>query len=79
MSIDGAVTKSLWCPTAIYRPRGKKLGAPWLLVAPPQNLPLLQVPEPRQRENIWSSSKEGQATRGNGASEKGSFTSPQCK
>ena len=37
VSIDGAVTKSPWCPTTIYRPRGKKLGAPWLLVAPPQS------------------------------------------
>ena len=37
------------------------------------------TPEPRQRENIWSSSKEGQAAMGNGVSKKGSFTSPRCK
>ncbi|XP_061281791.1 spermatogenesis-associated protein 31A6-like isoform X2 [Bos javanicus] len=47
--------------------------------SPAQSTHLPWVPEPRQRENIWSSSKEGQATRGNGASKKGSFTSPQCK
>ena len=51
VSIDGAVTKSPWHPTTIYRPRGKKLEARWFLVAPPQGLPLLQLPEPRQREN----------------------------
>ena len=37
--------RSPWHPTTIYRPRGKKLGARWLLVAPPQSLP--STPAPR--------------------------------
>ena len=62
-----------WRPTTVKRPRGKNLEAWWLLVAPPQSLPLLQLPEPRQKENTLSSSTEGQAPRDSGASEQGSF------
>ena len=69
VSMDGAVTKEPLASHHNYRPRGRKLGVS----------PLLQLSEPRLCEATWSSSTEGQAPRGSGASEQGSFTSPQCK
>ena len=36
--------RSPWHPTTIYKHRGKKLGARWLLVAPPQSLPSMPAP-----------------------------------
>ena len=69
VSMDGAVTKEPLASHHNYRPRGRKLGVS----------PLLQLSEPRLCEATWSSSTEGQAPRDSGASEQGSFTSPQCK
>lgn len=50
-------SKSPGVPSLPTGPGGKKLGAWGLLVVPSQSLPLLWLPEPRQRENMWSSSK----------------------
>ena len=46
---------------------------------PTPESPLYSSSQSPDRGNPWSSSTEGQAARGDGASEQGSFTSPQCK
>ena len=71
VSIDGAVTKSPWHPTTIYRPRGKKLGAPWLLVAPPQSLASTLAHRAQKEGGHLERLTEGQAPRGRRASEHG--------
>ena len=45
VSIDGEVTREPLASHHNYRPRGKKLGARWLLAALPQRLP--STPAPR--------------------------------
>lgn len=76
--INGAVTKEPLASHHRVQAQRKEVRGQWLMVAPAQTLPLLQLPEPRQREGPWSSSTEGQAPRGRGAPKQGRFTSPQC-
>ena len=51
VSMDGAVTEGSLASHHCLQAQRKEVRGPRLTVAPPQSLPLLQFPEPRQREN----------------------------
>ena len=47
-----AVIKEPWHSTTAYRPRGKKLGAWWLLLVPPESPPTLAPRAQTEREHL---------------------------
>ena len=71
--------RSPWHPTTTYKHRGKKLGARWLLVAPPQSLPSTPAPKAQTEGEHLELLHRRPGCQRQWSSEKGSCTSPQCK